>query len=641
MKICLFGNRLSLLSGHSVGVYELAKQLMAKKHEVIIVTNRLPKKMRAVNETLIKQKGFQNLKIVFAFDSLRDFLFKKKELRKTLEPIFNDLDIIQIYDLTTCYFLAKLFDNKLPVPSVCCMRDIPKLKIKHLLDAGPSIWLRFFVVPFWPFSLILPKNFIKKVLNIPDKIVVSCHFIKETLIKDYNIPQSKIVVVNPVINLDRFNKVNKFETRNTFTYFYYGWTSSMRGTFDAIKAFLEVQRRTNGSKLIVASDIPWDVYEGKYLVKKLKKRYASEDIIFKGFHEDIIKLIKSTNVVVLPFRSVFSYAQPPIVVLNAMASRKPVISTNVGSIKEVLKNNRTGFVVPKRDIKALSRKMILLKNNPDLAKKMGENAYRFIDKNFSVKKVLTKYINLYNSLKQERKKDKYASKRLYSAKTCANTYDKKRFTSYGGKLFDKIDKSILLKNVPKEKNVKILECGTGTGRLAIELAKYGYNVLATDVSFPLMRKLKEKISNLDLQGNIKVQHEDIFQLSFPDNSFDFVYAIRVINIIGNNQYKKEAINELCRVVKSGGIVLFDIVNKNSLAFFKKRDVHISTGEAETIIKQNTDLEIIKKIGRLTFSQTVLELPIRPLAFLISKIDQFFSDISPILCTRIYFVIKKK
>src|ERR1051325_3607504 len=59
------------------------------------------------------------------------------------------------------------------------------------------------------------------------------------------------------------------------------------------------------------------------------------------------------------------------VIAEAMAYGKPVIGTAVGGIAEVIESDVSGFIIPKRDINALSEKILCLLRNPELRQTMG------------------------------------------------------------------------------------------------------------------------------------------------------------------------------------------------------------------------------------------------------------------------------
>lgn len=240
--------------------------------------------------------------------------------------------------------------------------------------------------------------------------------------------------------------------------------------------------------------------------------------------------------------------------------------------------------------------------------------------------------------------DKYNAKRIYSNHVLVDSYDSDRFTSAGGKVFDTIEKNIVLQNIPrKEGEISILEVGSGTGRFTIELAKLGLNVTACDVSLPMLKKIEEKLLSLNIESNVTLANGDIYNLPFEDNSFDYVVCMRVLNQLGEKQNKNEALKELCRVCNPNGTILFDFINSHSLNIFTRADKKsglISVSEIKKFVNEIHGIEIRNISGRLIVSQTLLEKSPKYFLKFIEKIDYLLCKRFFKYATRVYFVLEK-
>jgi len=82
----------------------------------------------------------------------------------------------------------------------------------------------------------------------------------------------------------------------------------------------------------------------------------------------------------------------PLTLLEAQLMKKPVISTNVGGISELMKDNDTGFLVEKGDNDEWVKKISFLINNSSQAKKMGEKGRIFVKENFSWDKIAEQFV---------------------------------------------------------------------------------------------------------------------------------------------------------------------------------------------------------------------------------------------------------
>lgn len=61
----------------------------------------------------------------------------------------------------------------------------------------------------------------------------------------------------------------------------------------------------------------------------------------------------------------------PTVIMEAMAAGLPVVSTDVAAVAEMIVDEKTGFIVPERDSRALGQKIACLLEDVELARSMG------------------------------------------------------------------------------------------------------------------------------------------------------------------------------------------------------------------------------------------------------------------------------
>lgn len=86
----------------------------------------------------------------------------------------------------------------------------------------------------------------------------------------------------------------------------------------------------------------------------------------------------------------------PYVLLEAGYAQLPVISTNVGSMPEIIKQKETGILIHPSNTKEITQSMIFLVNNPNQATTMSEQLNEEIKNQFLFEKISQKVIALYN-----------------------------------------------------------------------------------------------------------------------------------------------------------------------------------------------------------------------------------------------------
>ena len=107
--------------------------------------------------------------------------------------------------------------------------------------------------------------------------------------------------------------------------------------------------------------------------------------------------------------------------------------------------------------------------------------------------------------------------------------------------------------------LRVLDLGTGTGILAIEMAKLGLSVIAIDNSNRMLDAAREKIARSGLEG-IELRRGEASELPVADGEVDAALAHMVLHYLPS---PGDAIRELARAVKPDGtVVIVDFVGHN-------------------------------------------------------------------------------
>ncbi len=223
----------------------------------------------------------------------------------------------------------------------------------------------------------------------------------------------------------------------------------------------------------------------------------------------------------------------------------------------------------------------------------------------------------------------------------SETYDEMRFVTRQGIGFDQLEWEQLkaaLKYVPI-KGSKSLEVGCGTGRFLYRLGSQGYTVKGVDLSTHMIDIAKDKCSEY---SHVTYGHEEGAELQSPDDSYDFVFSIRVTNQTESPEYAIKMIKEMIRVAKRGGYVLVEFFNSKRLIGTKSSTVRtrLSFDDLDEIaLSTNTNIVMIS--GILFFSQKALDIMPGILVPLWLTVERLFSKIFAKLCSRGYVLMKKE
>ncbi|WP_456480306.1 glycosyltransferase family 4 protein [Nautilia sp.] len=115
---------------------------------------------------------------------------------------------------------------------------------------------------------------------------------------------------------------------------------------------------------------------------------------YLGFRRDIKELISACDIFVLP-----SYREGvPRTLLEAASMAKPIVTTDTVGCKEVVENNKNGFLVPVKNSDKLAEAIEILIDNPELREKFGKNGRIKAINEFDIEVVVEKYMKVYKEI---------------------------------------------------------------------------------------------------------------------------------------------------------------------------------------------------------------------------------------------------
>lgn len=88
----------------------------------------------------------------------------------------------------------------------------------------------------------------------------------------------------------------------------------------------------------------------------------------------------------------------PRTLIEAAASARPIVTTNIPGCRDIVRDQETGFVVPPRDVEAAARALVMLAADPAVRARMGAGANRHFHKHFTVASVQRTVGELYRRL---------------------------------------------------------------------------------------------------------------------------------------------------------------------------------------------------------------------------------------------------
>ena len=374
MKNILFYTDTPQIGGAELQIYLLAKFLNKEKFKPILVCSNF----RQLDGWCTKFEKEEIEVIRLNVKNKHDFKHLSK-LKKIIKEKEIDLLHIHVWNPASCRF-AFLAGSQTKTPIITTEHD--------------------------PFKLNIIKNLFKKyTLNKISKIVTISENNKKLLTKLYPKHKNKIAMIHNGIDttwwksqLIRFTDKDRkkikeeifYAKENTLIITCIAELHERKGQKFLIEAIPEITKEYPNLKFVF-------IGEGKNrenLEKLVKKLKAERNVTFTGRQDAIPKLLKSSDIFVLPSkREAFG-----LVNLEAMLIPLPIVASKVGGIPEIIKDGKTGSLVQAEKPQELTKALKRLISSPEKRKKMALEGHKRILEKFDAKVMAKSYEKIYKEI---------------------------------------------------------------------------------------------------------------------------------------------------------------------------------------------------------------------------------------------------
>lgn len=274
------------------------------------------------------------------------------------------------FDAAYCYqhtYIMFQWKFRKHVPYVLAMDGVPLWYLKH------KLW--------YTHQEFDPESRLSRIKHSLNRSVYAGAFhllpisngVRECLIEDYGIPEEKVTVLPPGLDLTSWNFPERQERR----------IADPQRPLNVLLVGAEYIRK--GGDLVASLARRQEFREIEFHF--VMKNYAGEGGRNIFVHEDItpnsprlMELYRNADIFVLPTRQdTHSFSA-----LEAMAMGLPVISTPIGGIVDIIVEGRTGYFVPTDDVETLADRLRRLIASRELRFEMGESGRRRMQKHFNI-----------------------------------------------------------------------------------------------------------------------------------------------------------------------------------------------------------------------------------------------------------------
>ncbi len=247
-----------------------------------------------------------------------------------------------------------------------------------------------------------------------DAIIAISDLQKTELVEKYRIcPPDKMHVIHLGFDLERFRR-NKAEKRAAFRNQYRMDADTVAiiitGRLVPIKnhaLFLDVMKNVMAKSpvkvraFIVGDGMLRAEIEAKAQALGLSCSGNDQDqvdITFTSWIRDIDRALAGSDIVMLTSNN----EGTPVTLIEAQAAEKPIVTTDVGGIRDIVLTDETAFVCPPGDTEALTAATLKLLEEPELYKKMSLKGWEFVSEKFHYTRLCENMSALYHKLLEAR-----------------------------------------------------------------------------------------------------------------------------------------------------------------------------------------------------------------------------------------------
>lgn len=265
----------------------------------------------------------------------------------------------------------------------------------------PQLWSIHEIIVHPHLMFLITSKLISKFssVTITDSSAVKNHLLKSGYFKNKEIN----VIYNGVDS-------NRFKPDNDCTYLYDEWNipktarvigmmgrvNSWKGQLDFLKAAnIIMEKYEDVYTVFVGAAFEGEEWREEELAKAISKSPYRERIVNKGYRTDSEGIYQLFDIFVLPSTN----PDPlPTVVLEAMATGKPIVGYRHGGVCEMVKEGYNGLLAEVRNPADLAKKIEMLLVDEKIRKAMGKNSRKRLLERFSIEAYIQNYSNEYDKL---------------------------------------------------------------------------------------------------------------------------------------------------------------------------------------------------------------------------------------------------
>ena len=232
-----------------------------------------------------------------------------------------------------------------------------------------------------------------------DRLIAVGKDVRRALIENEGLPADRVEVIYNGVNLEPFVADDLERTRvraelkidpKAFVIAQVARLDYLKDHLTAVRTMAKVVETTPNAVLLLVGEGE----ERQAIEAEMAKSSLQNHVRLLGLRSDIPRLLNASDAMLLTSIS----EGIPLTLIEGMASRLPIVSTNVGRISEVVKEEQTALLAPAGDADLLAQHLIQLARDPELGRKMGQLGYQSAHECFSEEVMHAQYERLFEEV---------------------------------------------------------------------------------------------------------------------------------------------------------------------------------------------------------------------------------------------------
>jgi glycosyltransferase involved in cell wall biosynthesis len=254
-------------------------------------------------------------------------------------------------------------------------------------------------------SYINKKDFFHRMTyRYLDRILAVSDVIHRNVLDTLPVPADRVLTLHDAIDTRRFAPGLGDRTRirrefgydeNTTVVGFVGRFSPGKGHEELLQAAAALRGRFPSVRYLVVGEPSHGEEHYAERIHGLARELGIEQLVrFAGFRTDIPDVMAAFDLFAFP-----SHAESfGIVLIEAMAMERPVVSTNCDGVLDIMVDGETGLMIPPRNSPALAEALARLLENPSLRDRLGSAARRRVTELFDQQRQLDRLEEIYSSV---------------------------------------------------------------------------------------------------------------------------------------------------------------------------------------------------------------------------------------------------